>query len=62
MANNASLKMAGFDVTPNGRFCPTDDSSAEVRVSGGLNPFALTLPQDQYLSIIAVQGLEPRNQ
>jgi hypothetical protein len=34
----------------------------ETRISGGLNPFALTLPQDQYLSIIAVQGLEPRNQ
>ncbi len=34
--------------------------STEVTVSGGLNPFALTLPHDQYLSIIAVQGLEPR--
>ncbi len=32
----------------------------EVRVRGGLNPFALVLPHNQYQSIIAVQGLEPR--
>ena len=32
----------------------------EVKVRGGLNPFALVLPQNQYQSIIAVQGLEPR--
>lgn len=38
------------------------EDRVETTVSGGLNPFALSLPQDQYLSIIAVQGLEPRNQ
>ena len=32
----------------------------EVRVKGGLNPFVLVLPQNQYQSIIAAQGLEPR--
>jgi DNA invertase Pin-like site-specific DNA recombinase len=32
----------------------------EFRIRGGLNPFALVLPQNQYQSKIAVQGLEPR--
>ena len=26
MTNKSSLKMAGFNVTPTGRFCPTDDN------------------------------------
>ena len=38
----------------------TIDGAVNYKINGGLNPFALSSPPNQYISIIAAQGLEPR--